>query len=72
MRDFAMSANVHNPRVEDIYDLGDDVISIQLGGNGYDHVSVITTEDDWAQIVFDVDKKLAELRGERKAKGAEK
>lgn len=58
---FAMSANVHHPIVKSVYRLRTGELSIQLGGNGYEHVSVITTDEGWRRIVRDADQQIARV-----------
>ena len=61
---FAISANVHHPRVKSVYRLpanheGVRYLSINLGDpDGYSHVSLLVTDEQWRAIVRDTDREI--------------
>lgn len=64
---FAMSANVHHPRVKSVYRLPADhrgvrLLAINLGDpESYEHVSLLVTDEQWRAIVRDTDRKIVDV-----------
>jgi hypothetical protein len=70
MSDYTMSTNAHHPSVKSVSRLSDDTLVVTLGGTGYAHVALLLTDEEWCQIVRDVDQRVARL--DASAFGAEK
>jgi hypothetical protein len=66
---FTMSANAHHPRVKNVARLSDGTLVVNLGGTSYAHVSILTTDEEWRQIVRDVDQQVAKMGAEKLVAG---
>jgi hypothetical protein len=58
---FTMSTNAHHPDVKSVSRLSDGTLVINLGGTGYAHVGILTTDEEWRAIVRAVDQQVAKL-----------
>lgn len=56
---FAISVSVHHPRLKSIFRISTGEMSINLGDKRYDHISLLVTDEEWREIVRDVDREIA-------------
>lgn len=61
MTDYTMSTNAHHPRVKSVMRLSNGLLSVNLGGKGYAHVALLTTDEEWRAIVREVDQQVAAM-----------